>query len=54
MITLECQLEFRNKQDKEVILGLMRRFSSASRYAFQRLLEGEKEKDLRKNLDAIS
>jgi len=39
MITLQCQLEFQNKQDKEVVLNLMCRFSSAMRYAYQRLLE---------------
>jgi IS605 OrfB family transposase len=52
MITLQCQLEFQNKQDKE-ILDLMRRFSSAMRYAYQRLLEGEKRKDLKKNLSKL-
>ena len=45
MITLQCLLEFKNKQDKEIILDLMRRFSSAIRYAYKRLLEGEKRKD---------
>jgi len=39
MITLQCQIEFQNKQDKEAVLDLMRRFSSAMRYAYQRLLE---------------
>jgi hypothetical protein len=39
MITLQCQLEFENRQDKKAVLDLMRRFSSASRYAYQRLLE---------------
>jgi len=49
MITLECLLEFQNKQDKKILLDLMRRFSSAMRYAYKRLLEGEKRKDLKKN-----
>ena len=44
MITLQCSLEFQNKQDKEIVLDLMRRFSSAMRYAYKRLLEGEKRK----------
>ena len=29
MITLQCLLEFQNKQDKEIVLDLMRRFSLA-------------------------
>ncbi len=53
MITLQCRLEFQNKQDKRVILDLMRRFSSAMRYAYQRLLEGEKRKDLKKYLSKL-
>ena len=47
MITLQCFLEFQNKQDKEIVLDLMRKFSSAMRYAYKRLLEGEKRKDLK-------
>jgi hypothetical protein len=39
MITLQCLLEFQNKQDKETVLDLMRRFPSAMRYAYQRLLK---------------
>jgi hypothetical protein len=32
-ITLECMLEFEKKEEKEKVLDLMRRFSSATRYA---------------------
>jgi predicted transposase len=46
MITLQCQIEFQNKQDKEAVLDLMRRFSSAMRYAYQRLLEGKKKEKI--------
>jgi transposase, putative, N-terminal domain len=53
MITLQCQIEFQNKQDKETVLDLMRRFSSATRYAYKRLLEGNKRKDLKKNLSKL-
>ncbi|MFP3206233.1 MAG: IS200/IS605 family accessory protein TnpB-related protein, partial [Hydrogenobaculum sp.] len=53
MITLECLLEFQNKQDKEVVLDLMRRFSSAMRYAYKRLLESEERKDLKKNISRL-
>ena len=41
MITLQCLLEFKNKQDKEIVLDLMYRFSSTTKYAYKRLLEGE-------------
>jgi len=50
MLTLQCILEFKNEKDKEVVLDLMRRFSSAMRYAYKRLLESEKRKDLKKHL----
>ncbi|WP_299239107.1 IS200/IS605 family accessory protein TnpB-related protein [Sulfurihydrogenibium sp.] len=53
MIALQYQLEFQNTQDKKTILDLMRRFSSAMRYAYQRLLEGEKRKDLKKKLSKL-
>jgi len=35
---------------QKTVLDLMRIFSSAMRYAYQRLLEGEKRKDLKKQL----
>ena len=47
MLTLQCLLEFENEKDKEEVLDLMRRFSSAMRYAYKRLLEVEKRKDLK-------
>jgi IS605 OrfB family transposase len=53
MITTKCLLEFQNTQDRKTVLDLMRRFSSASRYAYQRLLEGEKRKDLKKQLSKL-
>jgi transposase, putative, N-terminal domain len=53
MLTLQCLLEFQNKQDKEIVLDLMRRFSSAMRYAYKRLLGGEKRKDLKKNISRL-
>jgi transposase, putative, N-terminal domain len=53
MITLQCLLEFQNKQDEEIVLDLMRRFSSAMRYAYQRLLEGEERKELKKHLPKV-
>jgi len=53
MITIQCQLEFQNTQDKKTVLDLMRIFSSAMRYAYQRLFEGEKRKDLKKQLSKL-
>ena len=51
MITLQCLLEFKNEKDR--VLDLMRKFSSAMRYAYKRLLEGEKRKDLKKHLSKL-
>jgi len=53
MITLQCLLEFENEKDKEIVLDLMRRFSSAMRYAYKRLLESKKRKDLKKNISKL-
>jgi transposase, putative, N-terminal domain len=53
MITLQCLIEFKNEKDKEVVLDLMRRFSSAMRYAYKRLLDSEKRKDLKKNISRL-
>jgi Hypothetical protein len=47
-ITLECMLEFEKEEEKEKVLALMRRFSSATRYAYKRLLEGTAEKEIEK------
>jgi len=53
MLTLQCLLEFKNEKDKEIVLDLMRRFSSAMRYAYKRLLESEERKDLKKNISRL-
>jgi IS605 OrfB family transposase len=49
-ITLECMLEFEKKEEKEKVLALMRRFSSATRYAYKRLLEGVPDKEIEKRV----
>jgi Hypothetical protein len=41
-------LEFEKEEEKEKVLALMRRFSSATRYVYKRLLEGVAEKDIEK------
>ncbi|AEF18582.1 MULTISPECIES: IS200/IS605 family accessory protein TnpB-related protein [unclassified Hydrogenobaculum] len=53
MITLECLLEFETNENRDTVLDLMRRFSSAMRYAYKRLLESEKRKDLKKNISRL-
>jgi len=53
MITLQCRIEFQSAQDREIVLSLMRRFSSAMRFAYQRLLEGEDRRDLKKYLSGL-
>jgi IS605 OrfB family transposase len=49
-ITLECMLEFEKEEEKERVLALMRRFSSATRYAYKRLLEGVADKEIEKRV----
>jgi IS605 OrfB family transposase len=49
-ITLECMLEFEKEEEKEKVLALMRRFSSATRYAYKRLLEEVADKEIEKRV----
>jgi predicted transposase len=53
MITLHCKITFENEKDKKEVLELMRKFSSCYRYAYNRLLEGQKRKDLKKHLQKL-
>jgi predicted transposase len=43
-------LEFEKEEEKEKVLALMRRFSSATRYAYKRLLEGIADKEIEKRV----
>ncbi len=43
-------LEFEKEEEKERVLALMRRFSSATRYAYKRLLEGIADKEMEKRV----
>ncbi len=52
MITLQCELEI-PKTDKEILMALMRKFSSCMRYAYNRLLEDKERKDLKKDLQPV-
>jgi IS605 OrfB family transposase len=43
---VHARLVFLKKEDEQAVLDLMRRFSSAVRFAYQRLLEGKDRKEL--------
>jgi IS605 OrfB family transposase len=45
---VHARLVFLKKEDEQAILDLMRRFSSATRYAYNRLLEGQDRKELKR------
>ena len=53
MITLQCKLTFENEKDKQKLFELMKKFSSCYRYAYNRLLEGHKRKELKKHLQKV-
>jgi predicted transposase len=43
-----ARLVFPDHRDEAAVLDLMRRFSSATRFAYQRLLEGQDRKELKR------
>jgi len=45
---VHARLVFLKKEDEQAVLDLMRRFSSATRYAYQRLLEGKNREELKR------
>nr|ABS00956.1 hypothetical protein [Thermus aquaticus] len=45
---VHARLVFLKKEDEQVVLDLMRRFSSATRFAYNRLLEGQDRKELKR------
>jgi predicted transposase len=45
---VHARLVFLKKEDEQAVLDLMRRFSSAVRFAYQRLLEGQDRKELKR------
>jgi len=45
---VHARLVFLKKEDERAVLDLMRRFSSATRYAYNRLLEGQDRKELKR------
>jgi len=53
MITLQARLQIENKENLEKLYDLMRRYCSAYRYAYNRLLEKKKETDVRKEIQNL-
>ncbi|WP_042835519.1 IS200/IS605 family accessory protein TnpB-related protein [Thermoanaerobacter ethanolicus] len=53
MIVIQAKLIFLNQQDKQIVLDLMRRWSSCMRFAYKRLLEGYDRKTLKRELQGI-
>jgi predicted transposase len=45
---VHARLVFPKKEDERAVLDLMRRFSSATRFAYQRLLEGKTREELKR------
>jgi IS605 OrfB family transposase len=45
---VHARLVFPKKEDERAVLDLLRRFSSAARYAYQRLLEGKTREELKR------
>jgi IS605 OrfB family transposase len=45
---VHARLVFLKKEDEQAVLDLMRRFSSATRYAYNRLLEGKTREELKR------
>ncbi|EIV99193.1 IS200/IS605 family accessory protein TnpB-related protein [Thermoanaerobacter brockii subsp. lactiethylicus] len=50
MIVIQAKLIFLTQQDKQIVLDLMKRWSSCMRFAYKRLLEGYDRKTLKRDL----
>jgi len=53
MITIQTKLTFPNKEDEQIVLDLMRRWSSCVRFAYNRLLEGKSRNKLKRELQGV-
>ncbi|ERM92026.1 transposase, partial [Caldanaerobacter subterraneus subsp. yonseiensis KB-1] len=53
MIVIQAKLIFLNQQDKQIVLDLMRRWSSCMRFAYKRLLEGYDRKTLKRDFQGM-
>jgi IS605 OrfB family transposase len=47
-LSVHARLVFLTKEDEQAVLDLMRRFSSATRFAYNRLLEGKNREELKR------
>ena len=50
MIVIQAKLIFLTQQDKQIVLDLMKRWSSCMRFAYKRLLEGYNRNTLKRDL----
>ncbi|AAM23858.1 hypothetical protein TTE0587 [Caldanaerobacter subterraneus subsp. tengcongensis MB4] len=53
VIVIQTKLIFLDQEDKQIVLDLMRRWSSCMRYAYKRLLEGYDRKTLKRDLQGM-
>ncbi|EGD51984.1 transposase [Thermoanaerobacter ethanolicus JW 200] len=53
MIVIQAKLIFLSQDDKQIVLDLMRRWSSCMRFAYKRLLEGYDRNTLKRELQGI-
>ncbi|NNG67489.1 transposase, partial [Caldanaerobacter subterraneus] len=53
MIVIQAKLIFLNQEDKQIVLDLMRRWSSCMRFAYKRLLEGYDRKTLKRDFQGM-
>ncbi|AAM23804.1 IS605 OrfB family transposase [Caldanaerobacter subterraneus subsp. tengcongensis MB4] len=53
MIVIQAKFIFLNQEDKQIVLNLMRRWSSCMRFAYKRLLEGYDRKTLKRDLQGM-
>jgi len=53
MIVIQAKLIFLSQDDKQIVLDLMRRWSSCMRFAYKRLLEGYNRNTLKRELQGI-
>ncbi|HBT19905.1 MAG TPA: transposase [Peptococcaceae bacterium] len=53
MITIQAKLTFPSEGDEQIVLDLMRRWSSCMRYAYNRLLEGYSRNELKRELQGV-
>ncbi|MCF6097669.1 IS200/IS605 family accessory protein TnpB-related protein, partial [Thermovorax subterraneus] len=53
MVTIQAKLIFQSNEDKQEVLDIMRRWSSCTRFAYNRLLEGKSRNELKRELQEI-